>query len=56
MSPDATLAELRDAFGSGDMKTARERAEALRDWLQDGGDPPASAMYKFYLSVVLGAG
>jgi hypothetical protein len=54
MNPDTALAELREAFGSGDMKTARERAEALRDWLRDGGDPPASAIYKFYLSVVLG--
>jgi hypothetical protein len=55
MNPDSTLAELREAFGSGDMETARERAEALREWLRDGGRAPASAVYKFYLSVVLGA-
>jgi hypothetical protein len=53
MNPDNALAELREAFGKGEMETARERATALRDWLRDGGEAPANAMYKFYLCVVL---
>lgn len=41
MDPDATLRALLDAFGDGDIGTARTYAQILSEWLDKGGALPA---------------
>jgi hypothetical protein len=40
MDPTQCYLEMFDAMREGDLATARERAEALRDWLESGGFYP----------------
>jgi len=41
MDPTQCFLEMNDAMRDGDWETARERALALRDWLDRGGFYPA---------------
>ena len=40
MDPTQCYLEMYEAMRAGDLWTARERALALRDWLDRGGFPP----------------
>jgi hypothetical protein len=42
MDPTQCYLEMMDAIRDGELATARERALALRDWLERGGFYPAN--------------
>ena len=45
MDPTAAWKELTDALACGDHETARERAEALVDWIGKGGFHPINCSH-----------
>jgi uncharacterized protein (UPF0262 family) len=45
MDPAAAWRELTDALGRGDHDTAKERAEALIDWIGKGGFNPINCSH-----------
>lgn len=56
MDPTQCYLEMFEAMKQGDFKTARERAIALRDWLDRGGFLPpnySSTEVRSYLANVL---
>lgn len=40
MDPDATLAEMREAYATGDYERCAELADALDQWISRGGFLP----------------
>ena len=45
MDPKAAWRELTDALASGNHDTAKERAEALIDWIRNGGFNPINCSH-----------
>jgi hypothetical protein len=45
MDPKAAWKELTDALAAGDHATAQERAEALIDWIGNGGFNPINCSH-----------
>jgi hypothetical protein len=51
MDPTQCYLEMYEAMRAGDLRTARERALALRDWLSRGGFPPANYSRQKFMSI-----